>query len=94
MLLAYHLDECATQQPFVGQKTAAAVGALLVQTGRFQDGKLPKDFEHVGELAAEQGKQSLWKWTRRHGGVMLATPATQGNLGKGGGEAGKAGRRR
>jgi hypothetical protein len=82
MLLAYYLDERAAQQPLVGQKAAAAVGALFVQTGRFQDGELAKDIEHAGQFAAKQSKQSLWKWTRRHGGAMLATSGTQGNHGK------------
>lgn len=61
VLLANDLDKRPAQQPFVGQEATAAVGALFVQSGRFQDGQLTKDIEHAGEFAAEQGEQSLWE---------------------------------
>jgi hypothetical protein len=61
MLLAKHLDERAAQQPFVGEKTTATVGAFFVQAGRLQERELLEDLQHVGQPAAEQGKEGLWK---------------------------------
>src|SRR5208337_4832122 len=94
MLLAEHLDERASQQPFVGQKTTAAVGSFFIQAGRFQERELLEDLQHVRQPAAEQGKKSLRKWTGRHEGVMVTTSATQGNTGEREEKVGKAASRR
>jgi len=61
MLLAQNLDERTAQQPFVGEKATATVGAFFIQAGRLQDRELLEYFQHVGQPAAEQGKKSLRK---------------------------------
>ena len=61
MLLAKDLDKSAAQQPFVGEKTTAAVGAFFIKAGRFQERELLENFQHVGQAAAEQGEKGLWK---------------------------------
>jgi hypothetical protein len=55
---------------------------------------LLENLQHVGQPAAEQCKKSLCKCTGSHEGVMVTTPATQGNSGEREKKADEAVRRR
>jgi hypothetical protein len=83
MALLDELDKSSPEQPFVREKTSAAVGVVFFEARRLNKRELAQGVHHPRELFAKAREESLRESLREcllsHNDQMLATPRAQGN---------------
>ncbi len=75
------VHSCSAKQPFVREKTSAAISVILFQAGRFDEGELAQGVHHPRKPFAKVGEESFRKFLLGHDKEMVTMQMTPGNRG-------------